>query len=69
MEVFAARQGISPEEYYRILDSQDEMDREIFSRLPRLALDLYRRQLVLQNLQFLNSYLGEHNQELNNEGH
>lgn len=63
VEVFAARQGISPDEYYRMLDSQEAMDREIFSRLPHNSLDLYRSQLVLQNIQFLNVYLGDPIQE------
>jgi len=57
VEVFAQRQGISPQEYYRLLDSQAEMDAEIFSRLPRRALDEYRVRLVEKNVQFLQSYL------------
>jgi hypothetical protein len=57
VEVFAQRQGVSPQEYYRLLDSQAEMDAEIFSRLPRHALDAYRQRLVQHNLAFLRDYL------------
>lgn len=57
VEVFAARQGISPGDYYQMLESQEKMDREIFSHLPRGALDDYRDRLVEHNLHFLNTYL------------
>lgn len=57
VEVFAQRQGISPQEYYRLLDSQADMDAMIFSRLPHRALDDYRLRLVEKNVDFLRAYL------------
>ncbi len=57
VEVFAARQGLSPDEFYRVLDSEEAMEREVFARVPRDALDLYRQQLVEENMNLLEMYL------------
>jgi hypothetical protein len=56
VEVFAARQGISPQEFYQLLESEQRMDEQIFSRLPRSILQHYRRQLIELNLTSLESY-------------
>jgi hypothetical protein len=56
VEVFAARQGISPEEFYQLLESEERMEAQVFSHLPRSLLKLYRRQLVELNLRSLDSY-------------
>ena len=56
VEVFAARQGISPAKYYQLLESEERMDAEIFSRLPRGRLIEYRMQLIEMNLQLLVAY-------------
>jgi hypothetical protein len=56
VEVFAARQGISPEEYYSLLNSEERLDEEIFTHLPRQALEDYRREIVRQNISLLNEY-------------
>ncbi len=61
VEVFAARQGISPDQYYDLLTSEEAMDREIFSRLSRQTLQTYRRQLVDENISMLANYLAEMN--------
>lgn len=53
VEVFAARQGIAPEEFYRLLDSEELMDREVFTRLPRPQLEAYRQRLLEENLELL----------------
>jgi hypothetical protein len=58
VEVFAARQGISPEEYYALLDSEERLEEEIFSHLPRKALEDYRQEIVLQNSSLLRDYAG-----------
>jgi hypothetical protein len=50
VEVFAARQGIAPEAFYRLLDSEEQMEREVFARLPRAQLDAYRRNLLEENI-------------------
>lgn len=57
VEVFAARQGISPVKYYRLLESEERMDAEVFSRLPRGRLIEYRMQLIEMNLRLLVAYL------------
>lgn len=59
VEVFAARQKISPEEFYRLLDSESRMNAEIFSRLPRQRLIQYRRKLVESNVALLKAYLSK----------
>jgi hypothetical protein len=59
VEVFAARQRISPEEYYRLLNSEEKLDREIFSRLPRPALQEYRQKLLNENILLLTNYLNK----------
>jgi hypothetical protein len=53
VEVFAARQGLAPEAFYRLLDSEDQMEREVFSRLPRQQLEAYRQRLLDENLKLL----------------
>jgi Zinc dependent phospholipase C len=57
VEVFAARQGISPQAYYSLLTSEEKMDAEVFARLPREDLDLYRKQLIEENIRLLKGYL------------
>ena len=54
VEVFAARQGIPIKEFYRLLDSEERMDQEIFSHLPRAILEQYRQRLISINLSYLN---------------
>ena len=54
VEVFAARQGIPIEEFYRLLESEERMDREIFSHLPRSILERFRQRLISMNLSYLN---------------
>ncbi len=58
VEVFAARQGLSPDEFYRLLDSEDGMEREVFARVPRHSLDLYRQRLIEGNINLLEMYVG-----------
>jgi hypothetical protein len=54
---YHARQGISPSEFYRLLDSEEAMEREVFARIPRQALAHYRRVLVDENIELLQDYL------------
>jgi hypothetical protein len=56
VEVFAARQGISPEEYYALLSSEQRLDEEIFTHLTRQALEDYRQEIVRQNISLLRDY-------------
>ncbi len=57
VDVFAARQGIPPEEFYRLLDSAEEMEQKIFSHVSLERLEHYRRRLVEENLSLIQSYL------------
>ena len=56
VEVFAARQGISPDAYYALLCSEERLDEEIFTHLPRQALDDYRQEIIRENLSLLGYY-------------
>jgi hypothetical protein len=60
VEVFAARQGIPAEQYYRLLNSDALMEREVFSRLPYQALLDYQQRLVEKNVQLLNHWMAPH---------
>jgi hypothetical protein len=57
VEVFAARQGISPEEYYALLGSEERLDEEIFTHLPRQTLEDYRQEIVRQTISLLKNYV------------
>ena len=57
VDVFAARQGIDTEEYYRLLTSEEDMDRRIFVHISRSRLDDYRRLVLDENISLLNNYL------------
>jgi hypothetical protein len=56
VEVFAARQGIPPQDYYRLIESEEAMQQEVFSRLPAGALDAYRQRLLEENRRLLHAY-------------
>lgn len=55
VEVFAARQQVEPEAYYRLLKSEPKMEEEVFSRLPRQELETYRRRLLVESTALLMS--------------
>ncbi len=57
VEVFASRQGIPVEEYHRLLNSEELLDREIFSHIPRQVLEEYRKQLLVENAKLIRAYL------------
>ena len=57
VEVFAARQGISPQTFYQLLDSEERMDEEVFSHLARSRVHQYRERLIESNLLLLQTYL------------
>jgi hypothetical protein len=56
VEVFAERQGIAPEEYYRMLNSETDMEAEVFSHVSHQTLDDYRQNLLAENLHLLEIY-------------
>jgi hypothetical protein len=57
VEVFAARQGVSPAEFYQLLGSPERMEAEVFFHLPRQRIEAYRQQLIRANLALLRNYL------------
>lgn len=57
VEVFAARQGIAPGEFYRMIESEEQMDRLIFSRLPRTTLDEYRQRSLDSHLELVSAFV------------
>ena len=54
VEVFASRQGIPAEDYYRLLNSEDRMQQEVFSHVSYQTLLDYQQALVDQNVLLLN---------------
>lgn len=57
VEVFAARQGISPRHFYKILDSEKRLKQDVFIHLPTLQLHCYRKALIKQNIEWLVQFL------------
>lgn len=57
VEVFAARQGISVELFYNLLDSDERMQQEVFIRLSPQKIEAYRAQLLEESIQLLSRYL------------
>ncbi len=57
VEVFAARQGIPPENYYQLLSSAGLMNDMIFKRIPLSNLQDYRQRLLMENTSLLRSYV------------
>lgn len=57
VEVFAARQGLEPQEFYTMLSSKERLDQEIFDRLPRQVLMGYRQRLLMKSAQLIEKYL------------
>jgi hypothetical protein len=57
VEVFAARQGLSPEEFQRLLESEDHMENQVFIHISRNQIREYRERLVQSNLSLITGYL------------
>jgi hypothetical protein len=58
VEVFAVRQGIPQRAYYELLESEERMEAEVFSHIPRPMLVDYRSRLIDENLRILIAYTG-----------
>jgi len=69
IEVFAARQGISPTEFQNLLDSEERMEQEIFIHLPRGVLSAYRERVVDASFHLLTSYLGQSRRQTINKNY
>lgn len=57
VEVFSERQGIPPQAYYALLESESEMDCRVFKHLTRQAVLEYSLQLQHENCNLLVEYL------------
>jgi hypothetical protein len=57
VEVFAKRQGLSPEVFYQIINSEERMEKEVFSHLPESKLAQYRQKVISLNLSLLHTYI------------
>lgn len=57
IDVFAARQGIAPEAYYQILQSEERMERDIFAHVSRERLREYRLYIIAESTTLINNYL------------
>ena len=55
VEVFAARQGLAVETFNQVLLSEEQMETEVFSKIPRRTLGRYRRRLLDENADFFGS--------------
>lgn len=56
VEVFAKRQGVSPEEFSAYLRSEERLESELFSHVTRQELVEYRQTLVEDNINLLKAY-------------
>ncbi|MFC1996907.1 hypothetical protein ACFLXI_04785 [Chloroflexota bacterium] len=59
VEVFASRQGMSPDKYYRLLNAGDELQHQIFDYLPHKLLRTYWCGLLKENVKMLNDFLAK----------
>ncbi|HBX69018.1 MAG TPA: hypothetical protein DEH25_06465 [Chloroflexi bacterium] len=57
VEVFAARQGIAAEAYYRLLNTENELQQQIFDFFPEQNLHDFWENLITNNIALLNDLL------------
>ena len=57
VEVFASRQGIDPAAFYQVIESEEDMERDVFIHVPRQQMEIYRRRVVDENIRLIKSYL------------
>ena len=60
VEVFAARQGISPHAFYALLDSEEQMDLHVFARVSRQEIQDYRSRLLVDCAGMVQSFLSQY---------
>lgn len=56
VEVFAERHGISPRDFYHLLESEELMEQEVFSHIPYSIVIDFRRNLVYESINLLNKF-------------
>jgi hypothetical protein len=57
VDLFASRQGIDPLEFHSLVQSETDMESQVFERLPRATLIDFRDQIISMNLELIHSYL------------
>jgi hypothetical protein len=57
VEVFSVRQGISAQQYYALLASEQRMEEEVFEHLPREQILNYKHRVLDENVSLLKDYL------------
>jgi hypothetical protein len=57
IQVFASRLDMTSEEFIELVHSEERMEQEVFSFVPRQVLVEYRDKLIATNLELLTSYL------------
>jgi hypothetical protein len=57
VEVFARRQGVTPEEFFSLLNSPERMESEVYSQVSLQKLAAYRQQIRIRSLKVLHTYL------------
>lgn len=57
VEVFAARQGIAPDEFYALLASPERLQQEVFIHLSRQQITAFRHRLLEESIQIMRRYL------------
>jgi hypothetical protein len=53
IEVFAARQALPMSEFTALLESEQRMEKEIFSHISRRELEIFRQSLIVENIRLL----------------
>ena len=57
VDLFASRQGIDPLEFNSLVQSEIDMESQVFERIPRATLIDFRDQIISMNLELIQSYL------------
>jgi hypothetical protein len=57
-QVFAERMGVPVEEIAALLNSEEQLEEELFAHIPRQLLVEYRQTIIRENLELLETYFG-----------
>jgi hypothetical protein len=57
VEVFSRRQGLDPQSFYDLLQSEERMENEVFSHISLEELERFRADLIEENICLVENYL------------
>lgn len=57
VEVFSRRQGLDPQSFYDLLQSEERMENEVFSHISMEILERFRKDLIEENVFLVEKYL------------